>query len=148
MAAMDISERRLPQDGRVHVMLEGRKIDLRVSTCPTNRGEKTVIRVLDTRSVSLNLEDLGFAEDILTSLQQSDPVAQRHHPRHRPDRQRQIDHALRRAERDQLDGQQHLHGRRPDRISSAVDQPVPSAGESRPDILRRCCERCCGRIPT
>src|SRR4029079_4949850 len=66
MSGMDISERRLPQDGRVHVMMEGRKIDLRVSTFPGNRGEKTVIRVLDTRSVSLVLEDLGFAEDILT----------------------------------------------------------------------------------
>ncbi len=65
MAAMDISERRLPQDGRVHVMLEGRKIDLRVSTFPSARGEKTVIRVLDTRSVSLRLEDLGFGEDVL-----------------------------------------------------------------------------------
>jgi type IV pilus assembly protein PilB len=69
MAAMDISERRLPQDGRVHVLLDGRKIDLRVSTFPGSRGEKTVIRVLDTRSVSLNLRDLGFAEDILAPLQ-------------------------------------------------------------------------------
>jgi type IV pilus assembly protein PilB len=51
MAALDISERRLPQDGRVHVMLDGRKIDLRVSTFPGSRGEKTVIRVLDTRNV-------------------------------------------------------------------------------------------------
>ena len=71
MAAMDISERRLPQDGRVHVMLERRKIDLRVSTFPATHGEKTVIRVLDTRAVSLNLEDLGFAEDVLTAFQQS-----------------------------------------------------------------------------
>jgi type IV pilus assembly protein PilB len=70
MASLDISERRLPQDGRVHVLLEGRKIDLRVSTFPTNRGEKTVMRVLDTRSVSLNLEDLGFAEDILAGVHQ------------------------------------------------------------------------------
>jgi len=70
MASMDISERRLPQDGRVHVMLEGRKIDLRVSTFPTSRGEKTVIRVLDTRSVSLNLEDLGFAEDVLATFRE------------------------------------------------------------------------------
>lgn len=69
MASMDISERRLPQDGRVHVLLEGRKVDLRVSTFPTKRGEKTVIRVLDTRSVSLNLEDLGFAEDVLGAFQ-------------------------------------------------------------------------------
>jgi len=68
MAALDISERRLPQDGRVHVLLEGRKIDLRVSTFPGNRGEKTAIRVLDTRGVSLVLEDLGFSEDVLNSF--------------------------------------------------------------------------------
>jgi type IV pilus assembly protein PilB len=68
MAGLDISERRLPQDGRIHVMLDGRKIDLRCSTFPMNRGEKTVIRVLDTRSVSLVLEDLGFSEDILSGL--------------------------------------------------------------------------------
>ena len=68
MAGMDISERRLPQDGRVNVLLDGRKIDLRVSTFPTTHGEKTVIRVLDTRSVSLNLDDLGFGEDILAGF--------------------------------------------------------------------------------
>ncbi len=71
MAGLDISERRLPQDGRVHVLLERRPIDLRVSTFPMSRGEKTVLRVLDTRSVSLNLEDLGFAEDILSQLQEN-----------------------------------------------------------------------------
>lgn len=71
MASLDISERRLPQDGRVNVLLEGRKIDLRVSTFPTTSGEKTAIRVLDTRGMSLNLEDLGFAEDILGSFQQA-----------------------------------------------------------------------------
>jgi type IV pilus assembly protein PilB len=70
MASMDISERRLPQDGRVNVLLDKRKIDLRVSTFPTHRGEKTVIRVLDTRSVSLNLEDLGFAEDVLSQFRE------------------------------------------------------------------------------
>jgi type IV pilus assembly protein PilB len=71
MASLDISERRLPQDGRVNVMLDGRKVDLRISTFPGNRGEKTVIRVLDTRSVSLNLRDLGFAEDVLEPFQAS-----------------------------------------------------------------------------
>src|SRR5438874_3983572 len=69
MASMDISERRLPQDDRVHVLLDGRKIDLRVSTFPGSRGEKTVIRVLDTRSVSLKLRALGFAELVRTPLQ-------------------------------------------------------------------------------
>ncbi len=68
MAGLDISERRLPQDGRVNVMLNRRKIDLRVSTFPCNRGEKTVIRVLDTGNISLQLQDLGFAEDILTQF--------------------------------------------------------------------------------
>ena len=71
MAGMDISERRLPQDGRVHVMLDGRKVDLRVSTFPGSRGEKTAIRVLDTRNVSLNLRDLGFSEDVLNLFQQT-----------------------------------------------------------------------------
>jgi type IV pilus assembly protein PilB len=70
MASLDISERRLPQDGRVNVLLDGRRIDLRVSTFPTNRGEKTVIRVLDTRTVSLILEDLGFAEDVLAGIRE------------------------------------------------------------------------------
>lgn len=69
MASLDISERRLPQDGCVNVRLDNRKIDLRVSTFPGIRGEKTVIRVLDTRNISLNLRDLGFAEDILTAFQ-------------------------------------------------------------------------------
>lgn len=69
MGSMDISERRLPQDGRVNVMLDGRKIDLRVSTFPCSRGEKTVIRVLDARSVSVHLRDLGFAEDVLDTLE-------------------------------------------------------------------------------
>ncbi len=70
MASLDISERRLPQDGRVHVMLEGRPIDLRVSTFPMNAGEKTAIRVLDTHGASLNLEDLGFAEDVLAGFRE------------------------------------------------------------------------------
>ena len=71
MGGMDISERRLPQDGRILVLLEGRKIDLRVSTFPANSGEKTVIRVLDTHSISLRLDDLGFAEDILDAFRRN-----------------------------------------------------------------------------
>jgi type IV pilus assembly protein PilB len=70
MASLDISERRLPQDGRIQAALEGRKIDLRVSIFPSIRGEKTVIRVLDTRNISLNLEELGFAEGVLTRFRQ------------------------------------------------------------------------------
>jgi len=65
MANLDISERRLPQDGRIRCVIRGRKLDLRVSTLPTAYGEKTVMRILDTRSINVGLDDLGFDEDTL-----------------------------------------------------------------------------------
>ncbi|MBL8877849.1 MAG: Flp pilus assembly complex ATPase component TadA, partial [Phycisphaerales bacterium] len=58
---MDIAERRLPQEGRVHVVAEGREIDLRVSSMPTLLGEKIVIRILDKANLNLALDKLGFA---------------------------------------------------------------------------------------
>jgi type IV pilus assembly protein PilB len=66
MANLDIAERRLPQDGRIRAMVHGRKVDLRLSTLPTGNGEKCVLRILDDRSIQVNLEDLGFSEDVLT----------------------------------------------------------------------------------
>lgn len=56
---MDISERRLPQEGRVHLVADGKEIDLRVSTMPTVLGEKVVIRLLDKSNLSFELETLG-----------------------------------------------------------------------------------------
>jgi type IV pilus assembly protein PilB len=66
MANLDIAERRLPQDGRIRAMVHGRKVDLRMSTLPTASGEKCVLRILDNRSINVNLEDLGFGENELT----------------------------------------------------------------------------------
>jgi type IV pilus assembly protein PilB len=66
MANLDIAERRLPQDGRIRVILNGRQLDLRMSTVPTPKGEKTVMRILDNRAISVSLDELGFAEDTLT----------------------------------------------------------------------------------
>jgi len=60
MANLNISERRLPQDGRVNFPLGNRMIDLRVSTLPTQFGESVVLRVLDRSTVNLDLESLGF----------------------------------------------------------------------------------------
>jgi type IV pilus assembly protein PilB len=57
---MDIAEKRLPQEGRVHIIAEGREIDLRVSSMPTLLGEKLVLRVLDKQNLKVRLEDLGF----------------------------------------------------------------------------------------
>ncbi|HEY8667321.1 MAG TPA: GspE/PulE family protein [Tepidisphaeraceae bacterium] len=65
MAGLDISERRLPQDGGIHVMMEKRPIDLRVSTMPGKHGEKVVIRIIDNDKASVNLEKLGFSYDML-----------------------------------------------------------------------------------
>jgi type IV pilus assembly protein PilB len=60
MANLNISERRLPQDGRISYNLGSRMIDLRVSTLPTQFGESVVLRVLDRSAVNLEIESLGF----------------------------------------------------------------------------------------
>ncbi|MEX0655503.1 MAG: ATPase, T2SS/T4P/T4SS family [Phycisphaeraceae bacterium] len=65
MANLDISERRLPQDGRIRAVVHGRKLDLRLSTLPTAAGEKAVLRILDTRSIQVGLDELGMDEDAL-----------------------------------------------------------------------------------
>ena len=65
MAELDIAQRRLPQDGGIHVMVEGRPIDLRVSIMPGSFGEKVVIRVIDPHKVLFNFESLGFTYENL-----------------------------------------------------------------------------------
>jgi type IV pilus assembly protein PilB len=62
MADINIAERRIPQDGRIGLVVGGKAVDLRVATLPTVYGEKVVIRILDKSSVLLRLEDLGFAD--------------------------------------------------------------------------------------
>ena len=65
MANLDISERRVPQDGRIRCTVGGRKLDLRVSTLPCGYGEKVVMRILDTRSIQVELPELGFDPNTL-----------------------------------------------------------------------------------
>jgi type IV pilus assembly protein PilB len=61
---LDISERRLPQDGRISMMIDGRPIDLRISSLPTQFGESVVLRVLDRSAVKLELDKLGMPEHV------------------------------------------------------------------------------------
>ncbi|MFQ5579612.1 MAG: GspE/PulE family protein [Nitrospiria bacterium] len=68
MASLDISEKRVPQDGRIEMKVGGKEFDLRLSTLPTVHGEKAVMRLLDKSSVMLGLDDLGFAEETLKSI--------------------------------------------------------------------------------
>lgn len=63
LSDIDIAERRKPQDGRMSVQHNGRKIDLRVATLPTVWGEKIVMRILDNSTASLDLRDLSFGEE-------------------------------------------------------------------------------------
>ena len=63
MADMNIAERRVPQDGRMSVTHDGRRVDLRVATLPTVWGEKVVARILDTSNTQLGLDDLGFSNE-------------------------------------------------------------------------------------
>ena len=64
MANLNISERRLPQDGRINVQMGHKSIDLRVSCLPTQFGESVVLRVLDRSAVNLELESLGFPKEV------------------------------------------------------------------------------------
>ena len=68
MANLDIAERRLPQDGRIRLRVQGKEIDLRVSTVPTMHGESVVMRILDKGGVALDFHKLGFAEDTLAAF--------------------------------------------------------------------------------
>ena len=62
MSKMDIAEKRVPQDGRISLRIAGRAVDVRVSTMPSNYGERVVLRLLDKNNARLNLEDLGMTE--------------------------------------------------------------------------------------
>ncbi len=74
MASLDIAEKRLPQDGRIALRIAGRAIDVRVSTIPTNSGERVVLRLLDKQAGRLTLDALGMgaaARDAVDALIQS-----------------------------------------------------------------------------
>ena len=98
MAKLNIAERRLPQDGRIQLRVQGKELDLRVSTVPTMFGESVVMRLLDKESVRSISTRLGFDGDVLErASSQVLETAPRHPAGHRPHRQRQEHHALHRA---------------------------------------------------
>lgn len=70
MSAMDIAEKRIPQDNRISALIDGKEYDFRVSTLPCLHGEKVVMRVLDKSSIRIGLHRLGFLPDTLERLEQ------------------------------------------------------------------------------
>ncbi len=71
VAGLDIAEKRLPQDGRIQLLVGGKNIDIRVSIIPTAVGERAVLRLLDRQSGVLSLEMLGLTDSLLLSLKNS-----------------------------------------------------------------------------
>ena len=116
MAELDISERRLPQDGRIKIKIGGGKeMDFRVSVCPTLFGEKVVMRLLDKSNLQLDMTKLGFDPKPLALVQGGHRPALRHGAGHRPHRLGQDDHALLGALRAQ---------HRPTPTSATAEDPV------------------------
>lgn len=68
IAGLDIAEKRLPQDGRINLLIGGKNIDIRVSIIPTAMGERAVLRLLDRQTGVLSLEMLGFSDDTLNDF--------------------------------------------------------------------------------
>jgi len=68
MANLDISERRIPQDGKIAVIMGGRNVDLRVSVLPCSHGEKVVVRLLDSKSIMLGLDKSGMEPRVLEAF--------------------------------------------------------------------------------
>ncbi len=98
MAKLDISEKRLPQDGRIKIKmkLQGKtkEMDYRVSVLPTLFGEKIVLRLLDKDNLMLDMTKLGFEAESLAEVRAPDPQAVRHGAGHRSHRLGQDQHAL------------------------------------------------------
>jgi len=71
MSDLDIAERRLPQDGRFRIKIEGRKIDFRVSVVPSSLGEKAALRILDKEQATIELGSLGFTKEDKKKMRES-----------------------------------------------------------------------------
>ncbi|TIE04134.1 type II secretion system protein GspE, partial [Legionella pneumophila] len=70
MAKLDIAEKRIPQDGRISLRIGGHNIDVRVSTLPSNHGERVVLRILDKQAAQLDLNLLGMPKHTLKTVRQ------------------------------------------------------------------------------
>ena len=137
MAELDIAERRVPQDGRVALEVDGRHIDIRVAVLPVIRGESVVMRILDKDRVVLDLDSLGMREEdqrARARRRQSDPGRD---PRHRPDRHRQDNHPLRAAPGAQHPRPHPDQHRGPGRVRGRRGQADPRQPQRRRDLRLR-----------
>ena len=123
MCELDISERRLPQDGRVGLNVDGKQIDIRVVTLPTVHGESVVMRILDRSNVLIEIPKLGLDEFSLGPPERGDRARSRLRPRHRPHRIRKVHDALCRPQLSQHVRQEHRHHRGSRRVPAGRRHP-------------------------
>ena len=137
MSSMNIVEKRAPQDGQFSTKVDGRPLDVRISTVATVFGEKVVMRLLDKSKSMVGLNELGMPRETYNTLLEDRPLAVRHGDLRRPHGRRQDDDALRHAARDQQRGQERHHDRRPGRVRVPRHQPGPDQRPGRPHVRHR-----------
>ena len=148
MAKLNIAERRLPQDGRIMLRVQGKELDLRVSTVPTSFGESVVMRILDRESIVFDFHTLGFTDQFLSQFMKvlelphgillvTGPTGS--------GKTTTLYTALSQA---QHAGRQDHHGRGSGRIPDRRHQPDPGQAADRPGLLATRCVRSCVRIRT
>ena len=137
MADLDISEKRVPQDGRFALTVDGRRVDIRVVTLPLVHGEGVVMRILDKGVGSRGSSRWGCSEDELEPLHQRDQQAERRRARDRADRLGQVDDAVRGAERAQRRRTEHPHDRGSRRAAHAGRQADADRAQGGGHVRRR-----------
>ena len=148
LSAMDISEKRKPQDGSFGAKLQGRDLDFRVATSGSKAGEKLVMRILDNSSGDHQARRPGHAAQARRAGPRPGHPAARDVPLLRADRGGQVHHALRLAPRDRPVPEEHHHRRGPDRVPPRQHHPDGGQHQGRPDLRRQPCGRSCGKTPT
>jgi MSHA biogenesis protein MshE len=136
MADLDISEKRLPQDGRFAVKVKNQRIDVRISTMPTQYGESVVMRLLNQVGMNLAPRCDRHARAWWSASAPSSS-AQRPGAGDRADRFRQDHHAVQRAGRAELGREEADHGRGPGRIPPARHQPGAGERQDRTEFRAR-----------
>ncbi len=142
LGRMDVVEKRRPLDGRIKTRNpDGDEVEMRLSTLPTAFGEKMVMRIFDPDTTVKPLEALGFGSHDGKRWEELVDAAARHHPRHRPDRLGQDDHAVLHAAAPGHRRGERLHDRRPDRDDPAGVQPDAGAERRSTSVSPRACAR-------
>ena len=148
MSELDIAEKRLPQDGRVSVNVEDRKVDLRITTLPTQRGEGATIRILDKEQALRSLDELGMGGDGRDRFQASISKSHGAVLVTGPTGSGKSTTSLRRACRAQRGREQHHHDRGPGRVPDRRHQPDQRQPQGRARPSPPGCARSCAPTPT